>query len=168
MHHLDPGRAFRVKSKLCALFSFLSSRPPSELCALAEAPAREQGGPPRRARPREDTTTSRAHEDFEVPPRPGRDRRPSSRRWPGPRGPEGRAGDAGERMMLGVEVSNPRIYNTTIKYQKGSHCPSPPSALLHAGTFLSCRFFTAAVWCVPALRVPLVHSLINHFRQNIA
>ena len=25
---------------------------------------------------------------------------------------------------------------------------------------------TAAVWCVPALRVPLVHSLINHFRQN--
>ena len=28
--------------------------------------------------------------------------------------------------------------------------------------------FTAAVWCVPALRVPLVHSLINHFRQNYA
>ena len=31
------------------------------------------------------------------------------------------------------------------------------------------RFFTAAVWCVPALplRVPwLVHSLINHFREN--
>ena len=26
-------------------------------------------------------------------------------------------------------------------------------------------FHTAAVWCVPALRVPLVHSLINHFRQ---
>ena len=26
--------------------------------------------------------------------------------------------------------------------------------------------FTAAVWCVPALRVPLVHSLINHFCQN--
>ena len=25
-----------------------------------------------------------------------------------------------------------------------------------------CRFFTAAVWCVPALRVPLVH----HFRQK--
>ena len=24
----------------------------------------------------------------------------------------------------------------------------------------------AAVWCVPALRVPLVHSLINHFRQK--
>ena len=22
------------------------------------------------------------------------------------------------------------------------------------------------MWCVPALRVPLVHSLINHFRQN--
>ena len=22
------------------------------------------------------------------------------------------------------------------------------------------------VWCVPALRVPLVHSLINHFRQK--
>ena len=29
-----------------------------------------------------------------------------------------------------------------------------------------CRLFTAAVWCVPALRVPLVHSLINHFRQK--
>ena len=28
-------------------------------------------------------------------------------------------------------------------------------------------FFTAAVWCVPALRVPLVHSLINHFRKKI-
>ena len=26
--------------------------------------------------------------------------------------------------------------------------------------------FTAAVWCVPALRVPLVHSQINHFRQS--
>ena len=41
----------------------------------------------------------------------------------------------------------------------------------------SCLAYTAAVncakklppcgdWCVPALRVPLVHSLINHFRQN--
>ena len=28
------------------------------------------------------------------------------------------------------------------------------------------KTFTAAVWCVPAVRVPLVHSLINHFRQN--
>ena len=28
------------------------------------------------------------------------------------------------------------------------------------GTFLRVGFFTAAVWCVPALRVPLVHSLI--------
>ena len=26
---------------------------------------------------------------------------------------------------------------------------------------------SAAVWCVPALRVPLVHSLINHFRQKV-
>ena len=34
------------------------------------------------------------------------------------------------------------------------------------GNLSLCRFFTAAVWCVPALRVPLVHSLINHFRQN--
>ena len=32
---------------------------------------------------------------------------------------------------------------------------------------LSVSVFTAAVWCVPALRVPLVHSLINHFRQNL-
>ena len=31
---------------------------------------------------------------------------------------------------------------------------------------LSVSVFTAAVWCVPALRVPLVHSLINHFRQK--
>ena len=35
-----------------------------------------------------------------------------------------------------------------------------------AGTFLRVGFFTAAVWCVPALRVPLVHSLINHFRKK--
>ena len=34
------------------------------------------------------------------------------------------------------------------------------------GFFSLCRVFTAAVWRVPALRVPLVHSLINHFRQN--
>ena len=51
------------------------------------------------------------------------------------------------------------------------HCAAPMCAnLLHAGTFqlslCRSRFFTAAVWCVPALRVPLVHSLINHFRQN--
>ena len=37
----------------------------------------------------------------------------------------------------------------------------------YAGYFFSVGFFTAAVWCVPALRVPLVHSQINHFRQNI-
>ena len=41
-----------------------------------------------------------------------------------------------------------------------------PFALARPGTFLRVGFFTAAVWCVPALRVPLVHSLINHFRQN--
>ena len=29
-----------------------------------------------------------------------------------------------------------------------------------------CTMKTEAVWCVPALRVPLVHSLINHFRQS--
>ena len=40
-----------------------------------------------------------------------------------------------------------------------------PFALARPGTFLRVGFFTAAVWCVPALRVPLVHSLINHFRQ---
>ena len=33
---------------------------------------------------------------------------------------------------------------------------------------VSVGFFTAAVWCVPALRVPLVHSQINHFRQKKA
>jgi len=41
-----------------------------------------------------------------------------------------------------------------------------PFALARPGTFLRVGFFTAAVWCVPALRVPLVHSLINHFLQN--
>ena len=44
---------------------------------------------------------------------------------------------------------------------------SPSFALARPGTFLRVGFFTAAVWCVPALRVPLVHSLINHFRQNM-
>ena len=43
---------------------------------------------------------------------------------------------------------------------------SPSFALARPGTFLRVGFFTAAVWCVPALRVPLVHSLINHFRQK--
>ena len=42
-----------------------------------------------------------------------------------------------------------------------------PFALARPGTFLRVGFFTAAVWCVPALRVPLVHSLINHFRQKM-
>jgi hypothetical protein len=43
----------------------------------------------------------------------------------------------------------------------------PPSVSPFARGYLSlCRFFTAAVWCVPALRVRLVHSLINHFRQK--
>jgi len=44
---------------------------------------------------------------------------------------------------------------------------SPSFALARPGTFLRVGFFTAAVWCVPALRVPLVHSLINHFRQTL-
>ena len=43
-----------------------------------------------------------------------------------------------------------------------------PFALARPGTFLRVGFFTAAVWCVPALRVPLVHSLINHFRKKYA
>ena len=38
-------------------------------------------------------------------------------------------------------------------------------ALLHAGTFLCVGFFTAAVWCVPALRVPLVLSLKTTFAK---
>ena len=41
-----------------------------------------------------------------------------------------------------------------------------PFALARPGTFLRVGFFTAAVWCVPDLRVPLVHSLINHFRKK--
>ena len=45
--------------------------------------------------------------------------------------------------------------------------PKPTLSPLERGYLSLCRFFTAAVWCVPALRVPLVHSLINHFRQNM-
>ena len=43
--------------------------------------------------------------------------------------------------------------------------PKPTLSPFARGYLSLCRFFTAAVWCVPALRVPLVHSLINHFRQ---
>ena len=50
------------------------------------------------------------------------------------------------------------------------HCnvivPKPTLSPFARGYLSLCQFFTAAVWCVPALRVPLVHSLINHFRQN--
>ena len=45
--------------------------------------------------------------------------------------------------------------------------PEPTLSPFTRGYLSLCRFFTAAVWCVPALRVPLVHSLINHFRQNL-
>ena len=44
--------------------------------------------------------------------------------------------------------------------------PKPTLSPFARGYLSLCRFFTATVWCVPALRVPLVHSLINHFRQN--
>ena len=44
--------------------------------------------------------------------------------------------------------------------------PMPTLSPFAPGYLSLCRFFTAAVWCVPALRVPLVHSLINHFRQK--
>ena len=44
--------------------------------------------------------------------------------------------------------------------------PKPTLSPFVRGYLSLCRFFTAAVWCVPALRVPLVHSLINHFRQK--
>ena len=40
--------------------------------------------------------------------------------------------------------------------------PKPTLSPFARGYLSLCRFFTAAVWCVPALRVPLVHSLINH------
>ena len=45
--------------------------------------------------------------------------------------------------------------------------PTPTLSPFARGYLSLCRFFTAAVWCVPALRVPLVHSLINHFSQKI-
>ena len=44
--------------------------------------------------------------------------------------------------------------------------PTPTLSPFARGYLSLCRFFTAAVWCVPALRVPMVHSLINHFRQK--
>ena len=44
--------------------------------------------------------------------------------------------------------------------------PKPTLSPFTRGYLSLCRFFTAAVWCVPALRAPLVHSLINHFRQK--
>ena len=45
--------------------------------------------------------------------------------------------------------------------------PKPTLSPFERGYLSLCRSFTAAVWCVPALRVPLVHSLINHFRQKM-
>ena len=41
--------------------------------------------------------------------------------------------------------------------------PKPTLSPFARGYLSLCRFFTAVVWRVPALRVPLVHSLINHF-----
>ena len=43
--------------------------------------------------------------------------------------------------------------------------PTPTLSPFCTRVPFSVSVFTAAVWCVPALRVPLVHSLINHFRQ---
>ena len=40
--------------------------------------------------------------------------------------------------------------------------PTPTLSPFARGYLSLCRFFTAAVWCVPALRVPLVHSLIKY------
>ncbi len=46
--------------------------------------------------------------------------------------------------------------------------PTPTLSPFCTRVPFSVSVFTAAVWCVPALRVPLVHSLINHFRQKRA
>ena len=45
--------------------------------------------------------------------------------------------------------------------------PTPTLSPFCTRVPFSVSVFTAAVWCVPALRVPLVHSLINHFRQTL-
>ena len=45
--------------------------------------------------------------------------------------------------------------------------PTPTLSPFCTRVPFSVSVFTAAVWCVPALRVPLVHSLINHFRQKV-
>lgn len=44
--------------------------------------------------------------------------------------------------------------------------PTPTLSPFCTRVPFSVSVFTAAVWCVPALRVPLVHSLINHFRKK--
>ena len=47
--------------------------------------------------------------------------------------------------------------------------PTPTLSPFARGYLSLCRFFHCRrVWCVPALRVPLVHSLINHFRVRVA
>ena len=53
-----------------------------------------------------------------------------------------------------------------ISRSDGEPLPTPTLSPFARGYLSLCRFFTAAVWCVPALRVPLAHSLINHFRQK--
>ena len=64
-----------------------------------------------------------------------------------------------------------RSLPSTSVYRVDSRQFSPQTAHAHPQPFctrvpFSVSVFTAAVWCVPALRVPLVHSLINHFRQS--
>ena len=49
----------------------------------------------------------------------------------------------GWRALGAVEGTNRSI-------RSNCHCPSPPQALARGYLYL-CRFFTAAVWCVPAL-----------------
>ena len=78
-------------------------------------------------------------------------------------------------VSVKVSLVSPRRSRDTLLFPVSSYSGAPvskqaakiPTLSPFARGYLSlCRFFTAAVWCVPALRVPLVHSLINHFRQN--
>ena len=59
-----------------------------------------------------------------------------------------------------------RTLDASLKITEKTH-PEPFCACAPGYLSPCVGFFTAAVWCVPALRVPLVHSLINHFRKKL-
>ena len=92
---------------------------------------------------------------------------------PGPRGPVGRIEGVGSGGLRGREEGERGGYRaagsrggegTHIGYRSihiatvPAHAHPQISLTGRRGLLSSVVFFTAAVWCVPALRVPLVHS----------